>query len=206
MGGWAGIEVGIKVKPEDRNLATQFLNLLIYPDQNQPDFPYEVGRLNIDYDPKVSVVIDFSNDALGIWNSFEKHNEDYVGQFEFYGGKKKAVKTIPALDGLFDIINKLFPPATLFSAHECGDDTTDSYYRYEVIYDPSSSIMFESHCFYSYGDGINVDSDDPREEGTVIKERKIVKKSAGPKMINYLIDAATKQGFQELVEMLSKCK
>lgn len=83
---------------------------------------------------------------------------------------------------------------------------SDTYYRYEVIYDPTKGTMDETHCFYSYGDGINVDTDNPREEGTEKKEKKITKKDAGAKLIENIIDSANSQGFDELEKKLEALK
>ena len=115
MSGWDGAKIGVKVKPEYRALANQFLKSLIESPENQPSFNEEIGTLNYGFKPDVSINIDHSNRVYGIdiFEALEKHNENYCEQFDFFGGKKKTIKSISVLDSLYDLMNKLFSPACL---------------------------------------------------------------------------------------------
>lgn len=110
-------------------------------------------------------------------------------------------------DDLFQLTNKLFPSAYVYLAHEEGNNTSDDYYRYEVIFDPTSNKKTELNCFYSYGEGINVSSDDdPKEDATEKSERTIANREIKPNVIDWLINQAENKGFSELVALLNACK
>ena len=94
----------------------------------------------------------------------------------------------------------------MYLAHEEGNNTSDDYYRYEVILDPKANKKTELNCFYSYGEGINVDGDDPKEDGTEKNEEAIVNREINPEVIEWLIIQAKSKDFSELVRLLNACK
>ena len=98
----------------------------------------------------------------------------------------------------------MFPGTYLYVAHETGNSVSDDYYRYEVIYDPNSPKKKEGHCYYSYGNGVNVDTDDHKEEGTEIKEKKVPDKMLGTRYMQEMIRRATEGSFEELASRLGK--
>ena len=66
--------------------------------------------------------------------------------------------------------------------------------------------FIELNCFYSYGEGINTDGDDPKEDGTERNEEPIVSREINPEVIDWLIQQAESKGFSELVARLHTCK
>lgn len=206
MSGWNSAIVGLKVRTEERMLAQQFLKT-VCGSKEERVFYDEVGRLSIDFAPEIKEVIDYhSRDVLEILRSLNSHEEAYTDQFIEGIKKSKSIKAPPVLDKLFCLTSMLFPSSFLFVAHEEGNSVTDAYYRYEVIYDPSKAKKTESHCFYCYGDGINVETGNPKQEGTERKESKISDKVLNSKSIETLIDKAREEGFSELAERLNLCK
>ena len=204
MSGWDSAIVGLKVRAEERMLAQQFLQT-VCGSKEKTSFYDAVGRLSIDFAPEIKEVIDYhSRDVLKILRSLYSHEKAYTDQF--IDQTQKSIKAPPVLDGLFRLTSMLFPSSFLFVAHEEGNSVTDAYYRYEVIYDPSKAKKTESHCFYCYGDGINVETGNPKQEGTERKESKISDKVLNSKSIETLIDKAREEGFSELAERLNLCK
>lgn len=220
MGSWNGTTVGLKVKPKEKKLAEQFLTCL---GVDTDDYGIEeVGPLSAAFGPSIEGVL--NGNLLGIASTLTHHYSDYINQFYFFGGEDdfedeeweedEEDEHSPddddafdfLLDDLFQLANKLFSSAHLYLAHEEGNNTSDDYYRYEVILDPTSNKRIELNCFYSYGEGINTDGDDPKEDGTERNEEPIVSREINPEVIDWLIQQAESKGFSELVARLHTCK
>lgn len=221
MGYWSGKSVGLRVKPKEKKLAEQFLICLgVDTDGYGID---QIGPLSYSFRPSVNGVL--NSDLLGIASILDQHYSNYVDQFYYSSDEEDCEDTDDfevedienALDDddvfdfqpddLFQLINKLFPSAYVYLAHEEGNNTSDDYYRYEVIFDPTSNKKTELNCFYSYGEGINVSSDDdPKEDATEKSERTIANREIKPNVIDWLINQAENKGFSELVALLNACK
>lgn len=221
MGYWSGKSVGLRVKPKEKKLAEQFLICLgVDTDGYGID---QIGPLSYSFRPSVNGVL--NSDLLGIASILDQHYSDYIHQFYYSGDEEDCEDTDDfevedienALDDdgvfdfqpddLFQLTNKLFPSAYVYLAHEEGNNTSDDYYRYEVIFDPTSNKKTELNCFYSYGEGINVSSDDdPKEDATEKVERTIANREIKPNVIDWLINQAENKGFSELVALLNACK
>ena len=221
MGYWSGKSVGLRVKPKEKKLAEQFLICLgVDTDGYGID---QIGPLSYSFRPSVNGVL--NSDLLGIASILDQHYSDYIHQFYYSGDEEDCEDTDDfevedienALDDdgvfdfqpddLFQLTNKLFPSAYVYLAHEEGNDTSDDYYRYEVIFDPTSNKKTELNCLYSYGEGINVSSDDdPKEDATEKVERTIANREIKPNVIDWLINQAENKGFSELVALLNACK
>lgn len=221
MGYWSGKSVGLRVKPKEKKLAEQFLICLgVDTDGYGID---QIGPLSYSFRPSVNGVL--NSDLLGIASILDQHYSDYIHQFYYSSDEEDCEDTDDfeaedienALDDddvfdfqpddLFQLTNKLFPSAYVYLAHEEGNNTSDDYYRYEVIFDPTSNKKTELNCFYSYGEGINVSSDDdPKEDATEKVERTIANREIKPNVIDWLINQAENKGFSELVALLNACK
>ena len=221
MGYWSGKSVGLRVKPKEKKLAEQFLICLgVDTDGYGID---QIGPLSYSFRPSVNGVL--NSDLLGIASILDQHYSDYIHQFYYSSDEEDCEDTDDfevedienALDDdgvfdfqpddLFQLTNKLFPSAYVYLAHEEGNNTSDDYYRYEVIFDPTSNKKTELNCFYSYGEGINVSSDDdPKEDATEKSERTIANREIKPNVIDWLINQAESKGFSELVALLNACK
>lgn len=221
MGYWSGKSVGLRVKPKEKKLAEQFLICLgVDTDGYGID---QIGPLSYSFRPSVNGVL--NSDLLGIASILDQHYSDYIHQFYYSSDEEGCEDTDDfevedienALDDddvfdfqpddLFQLTNKLFPSAYVYLAHEEGNNTSDDYYRYEVIFDPTSNKKTELNCFYSYGEGINVSSDDdPKEDATEKSERTIANREIKPNVIDWLINQAENKGFSELVALLNACK
>lgn len=221
MGYWSGKSVGLRVKPKEKKLAEQFLICLgVDTDGYGID---QIGPLSYSFRPSVNGVL--NSDLLGIASILDQHYSNYVDQFYYSSDEEDCEDTDDfevedienALDDddvfdfqpddLFQLTNKLFPSAYVYLAHEEGNNTSDDYYRYEVIFDPTSNKKTELNCFYSYGEGINVSSDDdPKEDATEKVERTIANREIKPNVIDWLINQAENKGFSELVALLNACK
>ena len=53
---------------------------------------------------------------------------------------------------IFAIVNRLFEGTFILYEREFGDNTSDSYYRYEEVYDPENKKIYIGEKDYSYGD------------------------------------------------------
>lgn len=221
MGYWSGKSVGLRVKPKEKKLAEQFLICLgVDTDGYGID---QIGPLSYSFRPSVNGVL--NSNLLGIASILDQHYSDYIHQFYYSSDEEDCEDTDDfevedienALDDddvfdfqpddLFQLTNKLFPSAYVYLAHEEGNNTSDDYYRYEVIFDPTSNKKTELNCFYSYGEGINVSSDDdPKEDATEKSERTIANREIKPNVIDWLINQAENKGFSELVALLNACK
>lgn len=221
MSYWSGKSVGLRVKPKEKKLAEQFLICLgVDTDGYGID---QIGPLSYSFRPSVNGVL--NSDLLGIASILDQHYSDYIHQFYYSSDEEDCEDTDDfevedienALDDdgvfdfqpddLFQLTNKLFPSAYVYLAHEEGNNTSDDYYRYEVIFDPTSNKKTELNCFYSYGEGINVSSDDdPKEDATEKSERTISNREIKPNVIDWLINQAENKGFSELVALLNACK
>ena len=216
MGHWNNTKIGLKVKSKDEELATQFLRI-IGIDTDNLDMYEEIGELSGEYDPSIEGSI--VDDLYNIMPSMEKKFSDYVDQFYGFENEEdefdedfeedefdEDVKI--SLDDLFLIVNKLFSPAYLFFAHEDGNSVSDSFYRYEAIYDPSTGKKKEFNCYYSYGDGINLDFDndeDPKDVITEKSEEDIAAYELNGTIIDSLIEKAKLEGYKELANKLKTC-
>ena len=221
MSYWSGKSVGLRVKPKEKKLAEQFLICLgVDTDGYGID---QIGPLSYSFRPSVNGVL--NSNLLGIASILDQHYSDYIHQFYYSSDEEDCEDTDDfevedienALDDddvfdfqpddLFQLTNKLFPSAYVYLAHEEGNNTSDDYYRYEVIFDPTSNKKTELNCFYSYGEGINVSSDDdPKEDATEKSERTIANREIKPNVIDWLINQAENKGFSELVALLNACK
>lgn len=221
MGYWSGKSVGLRVKPKEKKLAEQFLICLgVDTDGYGID---QIGPLSYSFHPSVNGVL--NSNLLGIASILDQHYSNYIHQFYYSSDEEDCEDTDDfevedienALDDddvfdfqpddLFQLTNKLFPSAYVYLAHEEGNNTSDDYYRYEVIFDPTSNKKTELNCFYSYGEGINVSSDDdPKEDATEKSERTIANREIKPNVIDWLINQAENKGFSELVALLNACK
>ena len=220
MSYWSGKSVGLRVKPKEKKLAKQFLICLgVDTDGYGID---QIGPLSYSFRPSVNGVL--NSNLLGIASILDQHYSNYVDQFYYSSDEEGCEDTDDfkdeyienALDDdvfdfqpddLFQLTNKLFPSAYVYLAHEEGNNTSDDYYRYEVIFDPTSNKKTELTCFYSYGEGINVSSDDdPKEDATEKSERTIANREIKPNVIDWLINQAENKGFSELVALLNACK
>ena len=221
MSYWSGKSVGLRVKPKEKKLAEQFLICLgVDTDGYGID---QIGPLSYSFRPSVNGVL--NSDLLGIASILDQHYSNYIHQFYYSSDEEGCEDTDDfkdedienALDDddvfdfqpddLFQLTNKLFPSAYVYLAHEEGNNTSDDYYRYEVIFDPTSNKKTELNCFYSYGEGINVSSDDdPKEDATEKSERTIANREIKPNVIDWLINQAENKGFSELVALLNACK
>lgn len=216
MGHWNDSKMGLKVNPEHEKLAKQFLQIVGVDTENL-DMYEEIGELSGEYNPSIEGSI--INDPFNIMPSMEKLFSDYVDQFYGYNNEEDEYDedfeeeefdediTI-SLDDLFFIVNKLFSPAYLFFAHEDGNSVSDSFYRYEAIYDPSTGKKKEFNCYYSYGDGINLDFDndeDPKDVITEKSEEDIAAYELNGSIINSLIEKAKSEGCKELANKLKTC-
>lgn len=204
MGWWSGTKLGFKVNPAEEELAQQFLTIL---GVNMVDceMTEEIGELSDLDDYTVDGLVE--GDLLGVMPSLEKKFSDYQKQFNYFDdeendeeGEEVNADSDIQLDDLFQVAKKILSRPSMYLAHEDGNNTSDTYYRYEVIY--SSTKKTEWNCYFSYGDGVNVDSDEPKEDGTEKTESKIVSKKPDSNIINTLIKKAETEGFDELVQKL----
>lgn len=206
MGSWNGTKIGLKVKPKQKELAKQFLHIIgIETDRCFMD--EEIGEISDNYNPSIEGCVE--EELLGIMPSLEKEFSDYVDQFypdfdeeddEETDDDEHMPDTSVSLDALYHLLNKLFPPAYLYLAHEDGNSVSDSYYRYEVIYDPSTGKKEKHNCYYSYGDGI--DEGDGNEDSV----SEIDPSQFDSSMIDSLIERAETEGFEELAKRLKACR
>ena len=202
MGSWNGTKIGLKVKESEEELANEFLMLLGL--KLSDDMDEEIGELSDleDY----TVVGTVQDDLLGIMPSLEKKFVDYQNQFYGPDEEDEVAKddnhsgTGIRLDDLFLVVKKLFPRSGMYLAHEDGNSVSDAYYRYEVIY--SATKKTEINCYYCYGDGINVETDCPEEEGTEKTEERLTAKKPDNAVIELLIKKAESEGYDELVRRL----
>lgn len=201
MSGWNGAKVGLKVNGGDKELAKQFLNIL-GANTEGCRFDEEIGKLDADFAPEITGIIgDRDSDPFDILRGLNDHADSYTEQY--VSGSK--VKAFTLLDGIYVVLQKILPGSYLYVAHETGNSVCDDYYRYEVIYNPSNPKKKEIHCYYSYGNGINVDTDDQIEEGTEKEDKKISDKLKS-RMVQEMIDTAQANGFSELASRLVACK
>lgn len=202
MGSWYGTKIGFKVKPEDEELAQEFLMLLGV--NMAGDMDEEIGELNNLGDYSVDGMIE--GDLLGIMSALEKKFVDYQNQFYPPDEEDKDVEEdVEAesgfqLDDLYLTAKSLFTRPGMYLAHEDGNSVSDTYYRYEVLY--SGVTKTEFNCFYSYGDDINVDTDSPSEEGTEETEEKLKAKKPNSNFVKMLIEKAEAEGLDEIVQKL----
>ena len=201
MSSWNGTKIGLRVDSSEEEQAQEFLTLLglrLYDDIDE-----EIGELSCldDY----SVVGTVQDDLLGIMPSLEKKFSSYQNQF--YGSEDEnedqnedEIGTNTQLDDLFLLTKKLFHRPGMFLAHEDGNSVSDTYYRYEVIYNAGKKT--ELNCFYSYGDGINTGTDNPVEEGLVDTKEKLKAKEPSKNILDLLTKKAETEGFTALLEKL----
>jgi len=225
MGSWNGEKLGLKVELKDERLAQQFLHC-IGVDTNDY-IVEEVDSLCSGFSPSIEGKV--KGKLLGIMpilkerfsqyleQFFGEYAEDDEGEYEDddeYGDEESDneddIDEQPnydlTLDDLFELANKLFTSAFLYFAHEDGNNTSDDYYRHEEIYSPSTGYCTIKDCFYSYGEGINVDTDDPKEEGTETKTVKIASRELNGEVIDWLIQKAKAYGYDDLAHKLNTCK
>ena len=221
MGHWDNTKIGLAVSPKGKELATQFLQI-IGADTENIDFYEEIGELSGEYDPTIEGSI--ADDPFDLMTSMAKLFSDYVDQFygydnddeefdEDFDEEEESDEDFQdnielSLDDIFLFANKLFSPAYLYFAHEDGNSVSDSYYRYEVIYDPSTGKKREYNCYYSYGDGINLDFDNDEDPKDVVTEKceiDIASNELNNTIIDSLIKKAESEGFDELAKRLKTC-
>ncbi len=133
-----------------------------------------------------------------------EHFYDYVNKFDSIWADDEEDESnteyTKAIDGLFNLINWLFPHTYLYLAHEDGNDTSDSFYRCEIICDPSSGKRKEYNCYYSYGDGISRGDGDENHEDSISSCKLDVF------YIDMMTDNAKVMGFDELAKKLTAYK
>ena len=193
MGSWYGTKIGLKVNESEEDRANEFLTLLGL--KLIDDMDEEIGALS-DLDD-YTVIGTAENNVLDLMPVLEKKFAAYQNQF--YGKRFKEVPC-PQLDDLYRVVKKLFPRAGMLLAHEEGNSVSDNYYRYEVIYNAGKKT--ELNCFYSYGDGINCETDNPRSEGIEKSEVKLTAGKPDSALISMLTEKAEAEGFSELALML----
>lgn len=200
MSGWTGALLGLKVKSGEKNLAKQFLELL-GANVDDPYFDEEIGSLSLDFNPGISGTFRRgSEDGLEILQALGKHFEEYSNRFS--GTRRKKGKPFTRPDELYHLTRRVFPAFRLYIAYEAGNSVTDEYYRYEAIYGSGKDKKNEIDCYYCYGDGINVNTDDPVEEGKEEKESAVTDSEISDKDLKTLIDLARKNGTTELADRL----
>lgn len=220
MGSWNGTTLGFKVKAADKNLAEQLL-ICLGVDTDDAAIE-EVGPLDKAFKPSIEGVV--NGNLLGILPSLKDHFSAYMSQFYCFDGEEgyeeeewedeDSEDACPddgevfdfQLDDLCQLVKKLFKSAKVYLAHEEGNNTSDDYYRYEAILDPASGNKVELDCFYSYSEGINVDGDDPKEEGTEKKTDDILIQELDQEALDWLINKAASLNFDVLAGKLINCK
>lgn len=200
MSGWNGALLGLKVKSSEKNLAKQYLEFL-GANVDNPYFDEEIGSLSLDFNPGISGTFQGdSEDSLEILQALEKHFEEYSNRF--YGSRKKKGKPFVRPDELYHLTRRVFSAFRMYIAYEAGNSVADVYYRYEAIYDSATGKKKEIDCYYCYGDGINVDTDDPAEEGKEEKESTIPDIEPDAKELNRLIAIAREKNLGKLADRL----
>ena len=171
----------------------------------------EVSKLHRDFSPAISGKI--KKDFTGIEESLNRFYADYVKEnypFLFYEDEEYSEneneKTDHILqpDELFDLVKSLFPSVDLYIAQEIGNNTDDTYYRLERIYNSETGLRKTGICFYSYGCGINTDTDNPKEEGTEFAKDIVMSGVLNKEIISRVISRAKENGFLDIVEDLIK--
>ena len=202
MGWWNGTKLGFKVDAAEEELAQQLLTVLgvNLVDCGLTEEICEFSDLD-DYTADGLV----EGDLLGIMPSLEKKFSDYQNQFNVHDNEEEDIEEAETgsdiqLDDLFQAAKKVFSRPSMYLAHEDGNNTSDTFYRYEAVY--SSGRKTEWNCYYSYGDGVNTASENPKEEGAEKTESKIIAKKPGSALVSKLIKKAEAEGFDELVQKL----
>ena len=209
MGSWNGTLLGIKVENKYRKLAEQFLECIGVNYDNC--IIEEVGRLNPAFSPSIEGYLE--SDYFGTKYPFmvplNKHFVDY--QNSFFGEDDMDFEESSSdddnmgdfqIEDIYHLANKLFENACIYLAHEEGNNTSDAYYRYELILDPITRKETQWDCYYDYGEGINVDSDNPRKEGTEKAEKLLQSKELNDLLINRLMSKAESNGYSELAAQI----
>lgn len=205
MGYWNGTLLGMKIEEKDRKLAKQYLECI---GVNYNDcIIEEVGRLNPAFAPSIEGYLetDYFGTKYPFMLPLNEHFVDY--QNKFFGGEHIDFKESSdddnmcdfQIDDIYHLANKLFENACIYLAHEEGNNTSDAYYRFELILDPLSGKETQWDCYYDYGEGINVDSNNPRKEGTEKAIKTIRPKALNDLLINRLMSKAESNGYSELV-------
>lgn len=215
MSGWNETMLGFRVEKKDEKLAEQLLKCLDV--DTDKEIYEEIGILDYqNFKPTISGAIDedqLLGNELDFWRGDRKYDmygyadeEDEDDADEDDDEDDEEAESDSCINDLFCLANRLFAPAYVYVAHEDGNSVDDTYFRYEAILDPETDEKTESSCFYSYGDGINVDTDDPKEEGTEKRERSLSEKELNPEILDYLTKKAESLEFKELAEKLKTLK
>lgn len=200
MSGWNGALLGLNVKAREKDLAKEYLEFL-GANVDGLSFDEEIGQLSYNFTPGVSGSLGVdSDDCLDVMQALEDHFGFYSNQFN--GGRKKKDKSLIRLDELYHLTQRVFPVFRLYVAYEAGNSVSDEYYRYEAIYDSGTGKKNEVNCYYSYGDGINVDTDDPVEEGKEEKESAVADNELSDKDLKRLIALAREKGLKSIAGKL----
>lgn len=205
MSGWNGALLGLQVKRNEEEMAKQFLKLLDAETENIY-FDEEIGSLYYDYKHGVegSLRSDLP-DYFCILPTLQKHAESYTAHL--YGQKRnKGNLPVQRLDEIYHLIHKIFPSAGFYVFYETGNSVSDEYYRHEIFYFPGKDRKKEVHCFYCYGDDINCETEDPREEGREDGESEILKAEFSKDLIAKIIKRAREKGLTELADRLETGK
>lgn len=209
MGSWNGTKLGIRVKPELNEEAEQLM--IILGVNLGEEIIEEVGDLGKDYNPSIEgeVVGFFSAKVYGVMPALENYFSSYQNKFDYYYEEDEEDEELDdnchTLDDLFLFINRVFPSTSLFLVHEEGNNTSDSYYRYEAIYDPSKKMKTIRNCYYCFDEQINCSTDNPRKEGTTVEVGKIAGNEPKKDDIEWLMKKAEAKNYSQLVQRLRAC-
>ena len=205
MSSWNCVQIGFTVKAEEKRFAEQFLEIIGARD-SIATFSNEIGPLSHEFKPEIAAVLNTSYHYFypHLKETLDKQCLVYTNQFQDAEQVKKvSIKPIPLVDGYIALVKSIFASPFFYLAYEVGNSSVDDYYRYEMIYNPGTGKKKELYCYYSYGAGINVDTENPKEDNTVMKESAVKDKLVNSNIIKTLISHSKDRGYNELAERLS---
>ena len=212
MGSWNDTLWGLRVKREDQSLARQFLEC--FGIDLSKELIEEIGPLSDAFDPRIyGVVRPYSGPAFEIDEAMQDRFVDYLNKMAGYGDEyddeddEEEIEEDEAdyqLDDVYHLASHLFSKVYFYLAHEQGSNTSDYYFRYEVIYDPIKDQKSEWTCYYDYDNGINTDTDDPKKEGTEKEEKTIQPRNLNKALIEELVQWADSKGYNDLLKALNE--
>ena len=207
MSHYSGTMLGLDAEGENKLLAEQLLKC-IGADPAGKAMYEEIGKLDSSYSPDVCGQLE-EDDLLGISSSVEEKYSEYMEKFDdyipgFYDEEddedeeesKPRADADSRLDDFCLLVKQLFGNACVYFAHEEGNSSDDSYYRYEAVLDPSRGKKRVVNCYYSFDGGPE------KEEGTEYSEYPLNAKKYKSRVIDSLIRKAESYKFDELAEKL----